>query len=192
MEPKNCWFVDVSPFPRVVWAFSASMFMGLLKRLWKFNKLYYHLTNQTCPKDHLTLHWKGLNLHSRGWVLQIASFEGSGSLGWKITPPQHLMGFEKPCLGCLKTMQRKLCNGHMSHTTLLITHPSLAASRIETRKNFMPFTKTPWFWGSDWLVFQEFQGIYCLKMSDDIYQIVRNVCSIYWIHFTACIMYVCM
>ncbi len=33
------------------------------------------------PKDHWTLQWKGLNLHSRGWILKIASFEGSGSLG---------------------------------------------------------------------------------------------------------------
>ena len=32
-------------------------------------------------KDHLTLQWKGLNLHRRGWVLKIASFEGSWSLG---------------------------------------------------------------------------------------------------------------
>ena len=31
------------------------------------------------PKDHLTLEWKGLNLH-RVWVLKIASFEVSGSL----------------------------------------------------------------------------------------------------------------
>ena len=37
----------------------------------------------THPKDHWTLQWKGLNLHSRGWILKIASFEGSGSLGQK-------------------------------------------------------------------------------------------------------------
>ena len=36
------------------------------------------------PKDHLTLQWKGFNLHSRGWVLKIATFEGSGSLGHRI------------------------------------------------------------------------------------------------------------
>ena len=35
-----------------------------------------------CPKDHWTLQWKGLNLYSRGRVLKIASFEGSGYLGW--------------------------------------------------------------------------------------------------------------
>ena len=34
------------------------------------------------PKDHWTPQWKGLNLHSRGWVLKTASFEGSGYLGW--------------------------------------------------------------------------------------------------------------
>ena len=33
------------------------------------------------PKDKWTLQWKGLNLRSRGRVLKIASFEGSGSLG---------------------------------------------------------------------------------------------------------------
>ena len=35
----------------------------------------------TCPKDHWTLQWKGLNLCSRDRVLKIASFEGSGYLG---------------------------------------------------------------------------------------------------------------
>ena len=39
------------------------------------------------PKDHLTLQWMGLNLYSRGWVLKIASFEGSGSLGLDKFPP---------------------------------------------------------------------------------------------------------
>ena len=33
------------------------------------------------PKDHWTLQWKGLNLYSRGRVLKMASFEGSGYLG---------------------------------------------------------------------------------------------------------------
>ena len=33
------------------------------------------------PKDHWTLQWKGLNQYSKGRVLKIASFEGSGSLG---------------------------------------------------------------------------------------------------------------
>ena len=33
-------------------------------------------------KDHWTLQWKGLNLYSRGRVLKIASFEGSGYLGY--------------------------------------------------------------------------------------------------------------
>ena len=40
-----------------------------------------HIWNIYIPKDHLTLQWKGLTLYSRGWVLKIASFEGSGSLG---------------------------------------------------------------------------------------------------------------
>jgi len=32
-------------------------------------------------QDHFTIQWKGLNGYSRGWVLKIASFEGSGYLG---------------------------------------------------------------------------------------------------------------
>ena len=33
------------------------------------------------PKDHWTLQWKGLNLYSRGRILKMTSFEGSGYLG---------------------------------------------------------------------------------------------------------------
>ena len=36
------------------------------------------------PKDHWTLQWNGLNLYSRGRVLKMTSFEGSGYLGQEI------------------------------------------------------------------------------------------------------------
>ena len=171
MEPKNCWFVHVSPFPRVVWAFAASMFIGLLKRLWKFNKLYYHLTNQTCPKDHLTLHWKGLNLHSRGWVLKITSFEGSGSLGWK-THLLNSLWVWKPMfwmfwIPSLETLQRLYVSHHSSNHSPLIG----CITPLKPGKFRWLSQRPHGFWGSHWLVFQEFQGIYCLKMSDDIYRL---------------------
>ena len=43
-------------------------------------------------KDHWTPQWKGLNLYRKGWVLKIASLEGSGYLGVVIRM-FHAVGF---------------------------------------------------------------------------------------------------
>ena len=69
------------------------------------------LRKSIIPKDHLTLQWKGLNLHSRGWVLKIASFEGSGSLGINQyisqVPKTHILNPQNWCFVDVSPVPRR-------------------------------------------------------------------------------------